>query len=91
MKVNTTWTKFKGINGKLIAVQLSHIIGLEDADIGGKPICILKNMHGFSINVEANIDEVLNLIEKDENETIERNLDFWKDREEKRKERKNEQ
>jgi hypothetical protein len=91
MKEKSNWTKFKGINGKLIAIQLGHIVAIEDADVGGNPICILKNTYGFSVNVEATIDEVINLIEKDENETIERSLDFWKEREEKRIERAKEE
>ena len=91
MIAKSVWTKFKGINGKLIAVKLSDIVFIEDIDVGGRALCCLRTMHGVSCNVEATIDEVLELIDKDTDKNLERNLDFWEIRRKKREEREKEE
>lgn len=80
------WTALNGLSKNKIFMQLEDVVLFEELDVSGQACCVVINRYGVKSTVAHPAEEIAMLLEKSQEELMELNLKFWKDREEWKKE-----
>lgn len=80
------WIALNGLSKNKIFMQLEDVVLFEELDVSGQACCVVINRYGVKSTVAHPAEEIAMLLEKSQEELMELNLKFWKDREQWKKE-----